>query len=150
MISTHLRIAAVIGSLVLLIFIVDLVRRRRLKEEYSVLWVTIALLFLLLAAWGGLLHGLTHAIGAITESSTLYFFGLLFVVFLLLHFSIRVSLLERRLTALVQEIALLAAHRRSAPQHSEELIDAERLLKREQEQGEQEPEPATHDDVMRA
>jgi hypothetical protein len=145
MIGTHLRIAAIVGSLVLLIFVVDLVRRRRLKEEYSVLWVAIALLFLVLAAWGGLLHGLTHAIGAITESSTLYFFGLLFVVFLLLHFSVKVSLLERRLTALVQEIALLAADRRASPQHSEELVDPEELFEREQ-QG-----PASHhDDVMRA
>lgn len=144
MISTHLRIAAIVGSLALLIFVVDLVRRRQLKEEYSVLWVTIALLFLLLAAWGGLLHGLTHAIGAITESSTLYFFGLLFVVFLLLHFSIRVSLLERRLTSLVQEIALLAAHRPDSPQHSEELAHADELLERDRR-----PD-AHHDDVMRA
>jgi hypothetical protein len=144
MIGTHLRIAAVIGSLALLIFIVDLVRRRRLKEEYSVLWVAIALLFLVLAAWGGLLHDLTHAIGAITESSTLYFFGLLFVVLLLLHFSIRVSLLERRLTSLVQEIALLAARRPVSPQRSEESIDAEELLEHEQQPA------AHHDDAMRA
>lgn len=145
MIGTHLRIAAILGSLALLVFVIDLVRRRRLKEEYSVLWVAIALLFLVLAAWGGLLHGLTHAIGAITESSTLYFFGLLFVVFLLLHFSIRVSLLERRLTALVQEIALLAANRRASSRHAEELGDVEELFEPEQQ------EPARrHDDVMRA
>lgn len=143
MIGTHFRVAAIVGSLALLIFIVDLVRRRRLKEEYSVLWVAVALLFLVLAAWGGLLHGLTHAIGAITESSTLYFFGLLFVVFLLLHFSIRVSLLERRLTALVQEIALLAAHRAS-PQHSEELVGTEESFEHERQPA------AHHDDVMRA
>jgi hypothetical protein len=145
MIGTHLRIAAIVGSLALLVFVVDLVRRRQLKEEYSVLWVAIALLFLVFAAWGGLLHELTHAIGAITESSTLYFFGLLFVVLLLLHFSIRVSLLERRLTALVQEIALLAGHRRASPQHSEELIDPEELIERTHEG----PVP-DRDDVMQA
>lgn len=107
MISTNLRIIAIVGSTALLAFIIELVRRRRLKEEYSVLWVATAIALLLLAAWGGLLRDLTHAIGAISQASTLYFFGMLFVVFLLLHFSIRVSNLERRVIVLLQEIALL-------------------------------------------
>jgi hypothetical protein len=107
MISTNLRIIAILGSIALLVFIVELVRRRRLKEEYSVLWVLTALALLLLAAWGGLLHDLTHLVGAISQASTLYFFGLIFVVFLLLHFSVRVSNLERRVIVLLQEIALI-------------------------------------------
>jgi hypothetical protein len=107
MISTNLRIIAIAGSLTLLIFIIELVRRRRLKEEYSVLWVATALALLLLAAWGGLLHSLAHFIGASSQASTLYFFAILFVVFLLLHFSVRVSKLERRVIVLLQEIALL-------------------------------------------
>jgi len=116
MISTNLRIIAIAGSLALLLFIIELVRRRRLKEEYSVLWVTTALVLLLLAIWGGLLRSLTHGIGAISQASTLYFFGLIFVVFLLLHFSLRVSQLERRVIALLQEIALLGeAHRDRTP-----------------------------------
>jgi hypothetical protein len=108
MISTNLRIIAIVGSVGLLIFIVELVRRRRLKEEYSVLWVLTALVLLLLATWGGLLHDLAHLIGATSQASTLYFFSIMFVVFLLLHFSVRVSNLERRVVVLLQEIALLA------------------------------------------
>lgn len=107
MISTNLRIIAIVGSVALLVFIVELVRRRRLKEEYSVLWVLTAMALLLLAVWGGLLRDLTHLIGAVSQASTLYFFGLLFVVFLLLHFSVRVSNLERRVIVLLQEIALM-------------------------------------------
>jgi len=112
MISTNLRIIAVAGSLALLLFVIELVRRRRLKEEYSVLWVATAIVVLLLAAWAGLLRTLTHAIGAISQASTLYFFGLIFVVFLLLHFSLRVSQLERRVVALLQEVALLGENHR--------------------------------------
>jgi hypothetical protein len=108
--ETKIRIIAVVGSVALLLFIIELVRRRRLKEEYSVLWVTTAVVLLILALAGSLLQGLTHAIGAISQASTLYFFGLIFVVFLLLHFSIRVSKLERRLVAAIQEIALRTGH----------------------------------------
>lgn len=129
MISTNLRIVAIAGSLTLLIFIVELVRRRRLKEEYSVLWVATSLTLLLLAVWGGLLHALAHFIGADSQASTLYFFGLLFVVFLLLHFSVRVSNLERRVIVLLQEVALLRERDvRSPATPSREMAREERTL----------------------
>jgi hypothetical protein len=125
-ISTNLRIIAIAGSLALLLFIIELVRRRRLKEEYSVLWVATAILLLLLAAFGGLLRGFTNAIGASSQASTLYFFGLIFVVFLLLHFSLRVSALERRVIVLLQEIALLGERRRPPARGAEDLGPTER------------------------
>ncbi len=124
MISTNLRIIAIVGSVALLLFIIELVRRRRLKEEYSVLWVTTAVVLLLLAASGGLLRDLTHGIGAISQASTLYFFGLIFVIFLLLHFSVRVSDLERRVLSMIQEIALLGeGHRNHSPDDGREHED---------------------------
>lgn len=109
MITTHTRLIAVGGSLLLLVFIIELVRRRRLKEEYSVLWIATGLVLLLLSAWYGLLVKVTDLIGGVAPSSTLFFFGLLFVMVMLLHFSVRTSHLERRLTALIQEIGLLTA-----------------------------------------
>jgi hypothetical protein len=106
-IDARSRALAIVGCLALLAVIVDLVRRRRLKEEYSVLWVLTAVVLLVMAAWYQLLGWITDAIGGVALSSTLFFLGLLFVFGMLLHFSVRVSALERRLTALVQEIGLL-------------------------------------------
>lgn len=128
MISTNLRIIAIAGSLALLIFIIELVRRRHLKEEYSVLWVTTALAVLLLAVWEGLLRNLAHFIGAMSQASALYFFGMIFVIFLLLHFSVRISKLERRVVVLLQEIALFG-ERNGRPvghTHRESLATRER------------------------
>lgn len=113
MISWNLRIIGMAGSLGLLLLVLELVRRRQLKEEYTVLWVLTSLVLLLLAAWEGLLRGVRNLIGAGSEASTLYFFGLLFVVALLLHFSVRVSRLERRVISMMQEIALLGSARRN-------------------------------------
>jgi hypothetical protein len=117
------RVIAIGGAVMLLLLIIDLVRRRRLKEEYSVLWVITALVLLVLASWYGLLQQITNAIGGVADSSTLFFFGLLFAFFMLLHFSVRVSALERRLTALVQEIGLLGVR---DPVEEEEAGEAER------------------------
>jgi hypothetical protein len=110
----QLRVVGIAGSFALLVLIIELVRRRQLKEEYSVLWVLTGFVLLVLAAWEGLLRAVANAIGASSEASMLYFFGLIFVVFLLLHFSVRVSRLERRVIALLQEIALLEGLRAAA------------------------------------
>jgi hypothetical protein len=106
-IDAHSRIVAIVSCLGLLAIIVDLVRRRRMKEEYSVLWVATAVVLLVMAIWLQLLRWLTKVLGGVTLSSTIFFLALLFVFGMLLHFSMRVSALERRLTALVQEIGLL-------------------------------------------
>jgi hypothetical protein len=103
------RAIAIIGSVGILLFIIELVRRRRLKEEYSVLWIVTGLVLLLLAVWDGLLDEISVAIGSALATSTLLFFGLGFVMVMLLHFSVRVSVLERQLTTLVQEIGLMRA-----------------------------------------
>lgn len=106
MIDARTRLLAILGSVLLLGFIIDLVRRRKLKEEYSVLWVLTGVVVLVLAAWLELLETISDAIGAVALSSTIFFFALLFIFLLVLHFSVRISMLERRLTALIQEVAL--------------------------------------------
>jgi hypothetical protein len=114
MIDIKTRIVAIAASLLLFGLVIELVRRRRLKEEYSLLWVVTALVLLVLSLWYGLLLKITNLVGAVLPSSTLFFFGLVFVVLLLLHFSVRISLLERKMTALVQELGLLTVDREPA------------------------------------
>jgi len=106
--DVRIRILTIGGAVAILLMVVELVRRRKLKEEYSVLWVFTAVFILLVSVWFSLLAKVTSAIGAISPASTLFFFGLLFCLVLLLHFSVRISSLERRLTALVQEVGLLS------------------------------------------
>lgn len=108
----RIRLITIAAAVIVLMLIIELVRRRRLKEEYSLLWVFTAGVLVVLSIWYGLLVKLTHLIGGTVPSSTLFFFGLVFVVSLLLHFSIRISLLERRITSLVQEIGLLTLESR--------------------------------------
>ena len=111
MIDAKTRIIAIAGAIALLVFIVELVRRRKLKEEYSVLWTITALTLLLMAVVPSLLDVFTKAVGAVLASSALFFLALIFVMLMLLHFSVRISALERNLTALVQELGLMTVER---------------------------------------
>ena len=116
------RIIAVGASLLVLGLVIELVRRRRLKEEYSVLWVLTALVLLVLSLWYPLLLKITELVGAVMPSSTLFFFGLVFALLMLLHFSVRVSSMERRVTMLVQEMGLLTV---ADPSEDDEPVPAE-------------------------
>jgi hypothetical protein len=111
----RIRILTIGGAALVLLMVIELVRRRKLKEEYSVLWVFVAVLTLLVSIWFSLLQNVTNAIGAVSPASTLFFFGLLFCLVLLLHFSVRISSLERRLTALVQEVGLMGVEEPGDP-----------------------------------
>jgi hypothetical protein len=122
MISTNTRLVALVGALLVLLFVLELVRRRRLKEEYSLLWVLTALILIVLAVWYQALVQITEWIGGVAPSSTLFFFGLIFVFAMLLHFSVRVSMLERRITALVQELGLMSVTEAGEPTELEETL----------------------------
>jgi hypothetical protein len=99
-------IAALIAALVALV-VLELVRRRRLSEDFSLLWVLATLGATMLAFWSGLLTGITHLLGAKYETSTIFFFGILFVLVVLLYYAVKLTALIQEVRRLAQEAALL-------------------------------------------
>jgi hypothetical protein len=90
------------------LFAVDLVRRRRLKEEYSLLWIGVTAAMALLALWSDLLITITRWIGAGSSNSVIFLFGLGFLTFVAVHYSIRLSDLTDRNKDLAQAVAILS------------------------------------------
>jgi tellurite resistance protein TehA-like permease len=101
------QVVAIIGCTLLFVFVLELVRRRRLKEEYSIVWMAASFGTALLAAWSGLLIGVTRLVGAYSANSVIFFFGLLFLAATVLHLTVRVSGLMEDNKDLAQELALL-------------------------------------------
>lgn len=101
------KIMAILLSAGLLIIIFELVRRRKLKEEYSWLWMLTGVAILILAIWYDLLVFITHLVGAALPASVLFFFGIFFLVLINLYFSVKVSTLATQIKKLAQEIAIL-------------------------------------------
>lgn len=105
--SSTTRWIGIVLSLLLAATVLWLVRRRALREEYSPLWLAVAAGTLLICLWPGLLRALTLLIGAWTPSSTIFFFGQLFLVAICLNFAVRLSTMTLRIKNLSQELALL-------------------------------------------
>jgi hypothetical protein len=107
-------------SLVLVLFvtILELVRRRLLRVEYSWLWIASCFTTVLLILRYDLLVELTDLVGAVVPTSTLFFLCILYLALLCLHYSIRISDLTHQVKDLAQEVALLRVHEadgRAAP-----------------------------------
>ncbi|GMV99819.1 MAG: hypothetical protein AMXMBFR84_09580 [Candidatus Hydrogenedentota bacterium] len=100
------RILAAVFGISLLAVILELVRRRRLKVEYSILWLVAGAAILVVGLNYWMLEAITGFIGAGWTSSTLFFFGIFFVLALSLQFSVKISTLETQVKNLVQELAI--------------------------------------------
>jgi hypothetical protein len=98
---------AALGSAVLLALVVELIRTRRLRERYALLWLATAGVILVFAVWRSGLHELSQALGVAYPPNALFVLAILFMLILLLHFSTVISKLSDRSTLLTQQLALL-------------------------------------------
>jgi len=117
----HLRLAAVGATFVLLLLVLELVRRRRLLERYALVWMAVTALLIVLAVWDGLLTGVATLIGIAYPPSALFVVAFGFVILLLLHFSVAVSRLTDQSKVLAQSLSLLEERVRRQEQSTGEL-----------------------------
>lgn len=102
-----LKIFAIFGSGSVFVVVVELIRRGRLKERYSLLWLCASALLLVLSLSRGVLEYLSHAMGIYYPPSLLFLLAFLFLLLITLHFSVVLSGLSEKNKTLAQEIALL-------------------------------------------
>ena len=95
-------------SLALLFFIVvmDLARRKRLRIEYSIMWSITSIVIFLVVIWYDALLKFTRVVGAVLPTTILFILSIMFLLFLNLHFSVKVSDLSEQLKNLGQEFSI--------------------------------------------
>ena len=103
----RIRIIAILICILLVAYVFELVRRRHLSEEYSMGWLVAGSMMLILSISEGLLVWISNLVGATLFTSTLFFFGLVFLVTICLHFSIRISALTNQVRTLTQHMGIL-------------------------------------------
>jgi hypothetical protein len=107
MFLSRTQVITALGAVLLALFVLDLVRRRRLSEEYSLLWVMATTVIAILGFSTPLLTWITRALGFMGESSTTFAFGLAFSLAMLLYLSLKLSRLGFENHALTRDLALL-------------------------------------------
>lgn len=101
------RFVAIAIAVGVLLFVLELVRRRKLREEYAWVWIGTSVVLIVLAISNDLLVTLSQWVGAASSVSTLFFGAFVFLLALVLQFSVRLSRLTHRHRTLAQRLALL-------------------------------------------
>jgi hypothetical protein len=107
MMSTATYITAVLGGLLLVVGIVEMLRRRQFTEKYAVLWIVVALLMIVLAIWPGLLTALAGLTGIAVPSNLLFFVAIVFTIGVSVHQSWELCRLESETRRLAEDLAIL-------------------------------------------
>jgi hypothetical protein len=101
-------IVAAIASVGLLLVVLDLIRRRRLRERYALLWLATGIVLLVLAIWRSGLNTIADWVGVTGyPPAVLFAVATLFILLVLLDYSTVISKLSDQNTVLAQRLALL-------------------------------------------
>ncbi|MGB7295255.1 MAG: DUF2304 domain-containing protein [Candidatus Aminicenantales bacterium] len=103
----RIQVLAVIGSLLLIAFIVELIRRKRLKEEFAILWLGMGIVFLIISLFRGLLDKFSLLIGIGYPPAALFLILIIGLMVILIQFSVAISGLKEANKKLAQELGLV-------------------------------------------
>lgn len=112
----RISIAASIASILLILVVLELIRSRRLRERYALLWLATGVVLLVLSAWRGALNTIAGWFGVTGyPPAVLFAVATLFVLLVLLHYSTVLSRLSDENAILAQRVALLEERQRALP-----------------------------------
>jgi len=102
-----IQIYSIVGSLLFLLFIFRLIKRRKLKEEYSILWLFVVSILLMFSVFRSVLEKFADLVGIYYAPTALLLFLLIGTVAILIHYSVIISKLSEQNKTLIQKVALL-------------------------------------------
>ncbi len=110
---------ALLSAIATLTVIVELSRRRQLREKYAVVWLAVGVVVAVFAIAPGLFNALAHSVGVINPPDLLTVLASLFLLIVCMQLSWEIGRLEDKTRSLAEEVALLR-------KDVEDLGDAER------------------------
>lgn len=112
--TSQTRIIAAALAIIFMLWILDLIRRDKLQERYSVIWFAAGLAMLAGAAFPGLLGSIADLMGVRDTNVALFSIVLLLLLGLALNFSVIMSRQAAQITRLAQERAIERAKEQAA------------------------------------
>jgi hypothetical protein len=103
-----------VTAFILLVVILELLRRRQLREKYAMLWLAVIAVILPIAIFPRALDGVATKLGIASGASLILFLGVVFLLVVSIHLSWEVSRLEEETRTLAEDAALLRTELRES------------------------------------
>ena len=110
-------IAAFLLALAIVALVIEMLRRKKLREKYAVLWLVVGVATLVLAAFPRLLNIVAEYVGVQVPSNLLFAMSILMLLGVCLHLSWEISVVEDETRTLAEEVAILRTQLESLEQH---------------------------------
>lgn len=104
---TKIQYFAVAGSIITFVMIIELVRRKKIKEQYSLLWIIFSLVFIVFSFWQNGIDLLGETVGIAYRPAAFFLLLILAMFFILIQYSVIISKLSTQNKEMAQEIGLL-------------------------------------------
>ena len=98
---------SILGSVVFIGLIIMLIRNKRIKEEFAILWLFFGGVFLFLSVWRGSLEVIARILGIAYAPAAIFLILIIAIISILIHLSLITSRLTDQAKAMIQELGLL-------------------------------------------
>lgn len=103
----RIQFISIVISLSMFLFVFNLVRKRKLKTEYSLIWLIVSIVFIVFSLWKDGIDWLAGVMGIAYAPSVLFLLLLFGIIMLLIEFSLIISKQAEKIKILAQEIGLI-------------------------------------------
>ena len=103
---TNIQILGIAGGAILLIFVLELVRRKKLLEGYALLWILTCVGLIVFSFWQKLWEEIAQLLGIFYPPAVIFLLTFIFLVLIVLDLTIKISKLTEQNKQLVQRIGI--------------------------------------------
>lgn len=107
----RIQVISIIVSLLFMAYVVTLVVRGKLREEYSIVWIACTVFLIILSVWTSGMKFLANLLGVYAALNLLFTGALFAILIYLLHLSVVVSKIQDQNKELAQYLALMEKNR---------------------------------------
>ncbi|HHV99655.1 MAG TPA: DUF2304 domain-containing protein [Clostridiaceae bacterium] len=98
---------SIIFSVTFLFIVIEMVRKNKIQERYSLLWIFMSIILIVLSSSPYFINTLADLLDIVNPPSLLFLFGLVYLLIYNLHITAVISKQAEKITRLAQELALL-------------------------------------------
>ena len=106
-VANRVQVIAIVCNLLFFYYVLSLVRRKRIREEYSLLWILFCVVFIVFSIWRNGLEVLASLLGIYYAPMAFLLILILGILSILIHYSVVISDLSLQNKKLVQEFGIL-------------------------------------------
>lgn len=107
MLSTKFQIILIVGILLILLIILNMIRKRKLELKYSLVWLIVLMFLLVMACMPEKLQEIATALGIYSPVNMIFFLGFVFSLVIIFVLTVTVSRLSARIRRLAQIVAMM-------------------------------------------